>query len=254
MFIARLRGHKFPLTPRFWSPFLFLGFFFNVAPFILLTAGQQYITSGIASILNATIPIFTALLAHFAFADERLNRLKGLGLFAGASGIAVLFGWDALKHFSLSNLGQIYVLLACLCQAFCIVCSRRFVVQHPPLVSAAATMLCAALFALPMVFFFEGMPTIHFSLKVWGAVLYLGFIATGVAYMLYYFLIGGIGAARTSLVTFMVAPFAIVFSWLMLGETLPPTAYPGMALIFTGLVCMDERVQRRLVKPLGIRE
>lgn len=243
MIIALLRGHRFPLTVQFWSPFMVLALFFNVIPFILIANGQTHIEAGLASILNATTPIFTAVLAHFAFVNERLNTLKVVGLIIGLSGVGVLFGLDAFARFSWHNYGQLLVILAGCCYAFAGVFAKRFTLNYPILKSTAAMLLCSAGLAFLVTLGAEGWPQLAQSAAVWGALGFMSLFGTALAFVLYYFLIGRMGATGVSLVTFIVPPIAIFLGWLVLHEQLALNAYVGMFLIFTGLICMDERVQ-----------
>ena len=243
MFLALLRGHRFPLTLRFWSPFIVLALFFNVIPFILISTGQTYIEAGLASILNATTPIFTAVLAHFVFTNERLNALKVVGLIVGISGVGVLFGLDAFAKFSLRNYGQLLVILGASCYAFAGVFAKQFTLDYPILKSTAAMLLCSALITFCVTLWFEGWPQLAQSAEVWGALGFMSLVGTALAFVLYYFLIGRMGATGVSLVTFIAPPIAIFLSWLVLNEQLALNAYVGMLLIFIGLACMDQRAQ-----------
>ncbi len=256
MVLALIMGHRFPLRFKFWFPFIILGIFFNLAPFLLIATGQKYIEAGLASILNATTPIFTGALAHFVFASERLNLLKVFGLLLGLFGISILFGIDALTNFDPRNFGQLLILLAGCCYAFSGVFAKKFVMNYSVIKTTAAMLFCSGMLSFFVSLFIAGPPQLARTAEVWGALMFMSFGGTAAAYVLYYLLMRKMGATGVSLVTFIVPPIAIFVSWVLLRETLGLNAYAGMAVIFLSLVCMDARVQKfysRLREGAGVR-
>ena len=105
--VVLMRGLAFPSRLSEWWPYFVMGVGNNIIPFILISWGETQITSGLASILNATTPIFTAIVAHFATRDERFSANKLLGIALGFAGIVVLVGPDAARGLNLTSLAQL---------------------------------------------------------------------------------------------------------------------------------------------------
>ena len=240
-----------PATLSAWTPFLLLGFLNNVVPFSLILWGQQEIGAGLASILNATTPVFTVLVAHVALADERLTPGKGVGVLLGLLGVAVLVGLDAL-----SGLGQnVFAPLACLGAALsyglAATYARRFR-GTPPLAVATGQLTASSLILLPAILLIDAPWTLPMpgAATIW-SVLALGTASTALAYILYFRIIRTAGATNGALVTLLVPVSAILLGATLLGERLALTDILGMALIGLGLAAIDGRPWQFLRERLG---
>ncbi|WP_424932506.1 DMT family transporter [Amaricoccus macauensis] len=228
-----------------------MGFLNNFVPFSLIFWAQTQIPSGLASILNATTPIFSIIIAHFALADERMAPGKAVGILFGFLGVVVLFGPAALGGgLGAAALGMLACLGAALSYGFASAYGRRFreMGLRAPQVAfgqlAATTLLMAPValltdspFGLPM----PGPRTI-------GAVLALGLLSTAVAFVVYFRLLARAGAVNTVLVTLLVPVSAILLGRVFLDEALAPRHFAGMALIGLGLLAIDGRVFRLLTR------
>lgn len=181
-----LRRLPVPRAPRIWAGFLIMGAINNVLPFFLITWGQQHIASGLASILNASTAIFGVLVAALLFADERLTARKGAGVALGFCGVALVIGPAALAGFSLSSLGQLALIGSSLSYAFAGAFGRRAFAGIAPEVAAAGVLSGATLLAIPWMVFADGLPSALLSPAALWPMLYLGCMATGLAYLLYY--------------------------------------------------------------------
>ena len=242
--LTLIMGYRFPSSVKFWSRFALLGFFGHVLPFCLISLGQQYIEAGLSSILIATTPIFTALLAHFISGNEPMHLLKGLGLLCGFFGVVTIFGLDAATSFDWRNIGQFYVLLAALCYAIAFIFAKKYSEGINAFVSTAAMLICSSVTMFIVVFLGQESFQYARSWEVWTALLVMSGGGTGIAYIIYYYLLSHMHATNVSLVTFIVPPMAVFIGWLFLHEIFAGKIYIGMGLILLSLLLIDSRMKR----------
>ena len=243
-----LTGRSLPFESRTILPFLTLALLNNAIPFSLFAWGQQHIASGLASILNATTPLWAVLVAHLFTADEKATPLKVLGVAVGFSGVALMIGGDLLLGLADADLlAQLACLGATLCYALAGVHARRFrVMGVSPMSVSAGQLTAAAIVMLPLVLLFEtpwnaGAPTAG----AWAAILALALFSTTFAYILYFRLIDTAGATNAILVTFLIPATAILLGAMFLGEALALRHFLGMGLIGVGLAAIDGRLFAR---------
>ncbi len=236
-----------PSGGRWLMSCLFLGLFNNIIPFCLIVWGQTHIPSGLAGILNASNVIFSVGLAALIFRDERLTAHKSIGIVLGLAGVALTIGPGVLHDLDLTSLGQIAILGASLSYALSSIYSRHALRDVRPEVVAAGMLTVSSLAMIPAAIWVEGVPTFDYSLKTWGAVLYISLLSSAFAYILFYRVLQTAGAGNVSLVTLMIAPVAVVLGALTYNEALPPAAYLGLALLALGMLVIDGRIFR--VKP-----
>src|SRR5689334_20057604 len=148
--LARLTGVALPDRLAAWRPYVVMGLLNNAIPSGLISWGQTHIPSGLAAILNATTPLFTVLVAHWATADEKLNTARLVGVAAGLAGVTVMIGPDMLRALGADVLGQLACLLAAVSYAFAGVYGRRFR-GEPPLRVAAGQLAGSTLLLAPVV-------------------------------------------------------------------------------------------------------
>lgn len=235
----------FPLAQ--WKRFLLLGFLNNVAPFVLIAWGETRIASGLASILNATTPIFTVLVAHWWTEDERLSLNKIAGILCGFAGVIVLIGPAALgSGEGVSAWGELAVLAAALVYGFGGTYGRRFR-GTPPLQVAAGQTTAASLVLLPMAVVIDRPWEVPApGLPVWAAWIAIALISTALAYVVFYKLLATAGVTNIVLVTLLLPVNALWLGALFLGETITSRALAGMVLICLGLAAIDGRLFSRL--------
>jgi drug/metabolite transporter (DMT)-like permease len=242
----RLRGDTLPTSPRIWGMFLILGLLNNALPFVLFAFAQVKITSGLASILNATTPLWGVLVAHLFTRDERATPPRIAGVLLGFSGVAVMIGTGA--HLGGEAVAILMCLAATLSYAFAAVYARRFrPLGIPPLTVATGQLIGASLLLLPFSLALERPWAIAPpSAATWAAIAGFALICTSLAYWLYFRLLASAGATNALLVTFLIPVTAILLGALVLGEALAPRHYAGMALIALGLAAIDGRPLRIL--------
>ena len=239
----RLTGKRLPTGWTPWLAFAMMGILNNVIPFSLIAWGQVHIASGLASILNATAPLFTVLVAHYATSDERMTPARITGVVIGFLGVVVMIGIDVLADVSGDLLAQLAVLVASLGYAMSSVYARRFkTLGIRPLNAAAGQMISAAAIMIPLALVFDqpwtnAMP----SPGVLGSLFGLAFLSTFVAYIIYYRIVATAGSVNLMLVTFLVPVSAIILGTSLLGERLAFNHVVGMAAIGLGLAVLDGR-------------
>jgi drug/metabolite transporter (DMT)-like permease len=245
-------GRRMPREASAWRPFLVMGALNNLMPFSLIFWGQTEITGGLASILNATTPLFTVVLAHFLTRDERITPSRLASLMLGIGGVAVMIGPEALHGLSLHLLAQIAVLGAALSYACAGIYGRRFKGQSP-LVTAAGQVSATTVMMLPVALALDQPWAGHApGLSTWAAILGLALVSTALAYILYFRILATAGATNLLLVTFLIPVSAILLGAAILGERLDFEQVIGMILVGLGLAAIDGRPVRflgRMVRP-----
>lgn len=236
-----LKGYRLPVRAADWRALAVMGILNNALPFSLIMWGQTSIEGGLASILNATTPLFTFVLAHWLTADEKMSRRGLAGIGIGFCGAVVLVGPDALGGLDLRSLGQFAVFGAAFCYACSAIFGRRL--RHlPPAVSAAGMTAAASLALLPLALVFEQPWTARPDAATWGSLLAIGLVSTAAAYILYFRILASAGATNLLLVTYLVPVSALLFGIMILGEEISLGAILGMVLIFAGLAVIDGRL------------
>ena len=200
-------------------------------PFVLISAGEEEISSSLAGILVASAPLFTALLAIWVDHEERSQGLRMAGVLVGFAGVALLLGVD-LGGSGSALLGGLAVVLASLGYAV-----GGFLVKHrlagvAPVGMSAAVMVASAIFLLPPAILTA--PQSAPGLGPASAVTALGVLGTGIAFVIFYGLITSIGPARAFLVTYIAPGFAVVYGALLLSEQVTVGTLAGLALILCG--------------------
>ena len=246
-------GQTLPASGAAWRAFAIMGLLNNVIPFSLIVWGQSHIPSGLASILNATTPLFTIVVAHFMTQDEKATGTRLIGVVVGFIGVAVMVGGAALSAFGVAVLAQIAVLLATVSYAFSAVFGRRFrTLSLTPVQTAAGMVSASSLILLPVVLVVDQ----PFSLPIPStgallAILALAVMSTALAYILFFRILSTAGATNLLLVTFLIPVSAIGLGVMLLGESLLPKHFAGMALIGIGFAILDGRPGAWLTKHLS---
>ena len=250
------KGQKLGLPREVWGSIVLLAVLNNALPFTLFGWGQTHIASGLASILNATTPIWGVVVAHVLTRDERMTPRKLAGVLLGFGGVATMIGPSLLASLGSSALAQLACVTASLSYALAAVWARRFrKLGVSPLSVTTGQLTAGALIMLPMAMIVDQPWTHAFPpLTAWGAITALALLCTAFGYVLYFRLIETSGATNALLVTLLVPPVAIVLGALFLSETLAPQDFIGLGLIALGLAAIDGRLLsllsgRRLPRP-----
>jgi drug/metabolite transporter (DMT)-like permease len=222
------------LLRQHWRALLVVGVLSSALPFGLYAYALTFITTGLSAILNATTPMFAALVAWIWLRDG-LGVWRSLGLALGFAGVIVL-AWDQASFKATGGMGPLLAVLACLgaCMSYAVAASytRLHLSQVPPLVTATGSQIGASVaLALPAAFTW---PTQAPSATAWLAVLVVGVFCTGLAYLLFYRLIARGSPSRTMTVGYLIPLFAVVYGVLLLDEQLTPAMVTGGLVILLG--------------------
>lgn len=239
LLVLAIRRAGQAMAPRtVWPALAVMGLLNNLVPFTLFLVAQGQITGALASVLNATTPLFTVLVAHVATADERLTPVKAAGVGLGFAGVVVMMAGEDLR-------GALPAMLACLGAALSYglagVWGRRFRAAGVSPLQTAAGMLTASSVMLAPVWLLVDRP---WALALPGAVpvaavLALAALSTALAYLIFFRVLGRAGATAISLVTFLIPFSAAGLGWLVLGERLGAPHLAGLALILGGLALIE---------------
>ncbi len=222
---------------RYWRLGLAIGIVNNVLPFLLISWGETTVASGVASILNATTPLFTVLLAHFwaGPGGEALSWRRGAGVLVGFLGVGVLVGPEAFQIGGggvSRTLGELAVVIAAAAYGVGALMSKRYTGSAQ--LVGPFTMQSAALVVMLPVALLWSPPARLPSLAALGSMAELGILGTALAYLLYFRLINTVGPARTTLVTYLVPCTALIWGAVFLGEQVSWNALAGLLLVLLG--------------------
>jgi drug/metabolite transporter (DMT)-like permease len=257
LLILKLTGQKMPADRRVWAAFFGMGLLNNVIPFSLIVGGQQHIASGVASILNASTPLFTVIFAHFLTSDEKMTGGRFAGVLIGFVGVAVMIGVDALQTLGSNVAAQLMCLAAAISYACAGIFGRRFRAMNvAPICTAAGQVVASSVMLIPFMLIIDRPWMLPLpSMAAIAAMVGVAVLSTALAYVLYFRILATAGATNLLLVTFLIPISAIVLGILFLNETLLPKHMIGMALIGFGLMAIDGRpwrlVRNLRGKPLG---
>ena len=215
-----------------------------VVPWILIAWGELHISSGLASILNATTTLWTAVLIYWVVPSERPSLLNYAGVLLGFGGVVVLVLPELTAHgISGSFIGAMAVVGAALSYAVNALYQRRKMRNVSVFEVSIGQLAATVIFAIPIAA--PTLPQLHIRPLSAAAVLTLGALATGVAYLLYYYVMNSLGAVRAAGVTLLVPISAVLYGAILLKESVSATTLAGMAIILAGIVLTNVRRQPR---------
>ena len=241
-------------SPRgLWLAFFAMGALNNAIPFTLIVWGQTRIGSGLASILNATTPLFTVIFAHWLTHDEPMTPARFTGVIFGLLGVVVMIGARTIEQLGLEVAAQLAVVGAAISYAFAGIFGRRFK-ETPPLMTAAGQLSASAIMMLPLVLFVDRPWDLAAPApQTWGAVFGLAVFSSALAYVIYFRILARAGPTNLLLVTFLVPVSALVLAITILGEALEARQVTGMVLIALGLAAIDGRPLAACLAVVGRR-
>jgi drug/metabolite transporter (DMT)-like permease len=234
MWVRRVR---FTAGPMIIAQVMALAVIANIAPFFLIAWGEEHIDSGLASVLNSTMPIFTAVIAAALLSEERFTIARLVGLLLGFAGVVVLTEGKITNVTDANVLGQLAVIGAAACYGLGSVISRQLLRSVGPLELSALQVALGAVIAAPLVAVFAGAPKYgDLSLGAALSLLVLGVMGTGFGYIAYLWLIEVTGSVRASLVTYLVPIVGLILGWLVLDERIGLNILLGATLIIIGVI------------------
>jgi drug/metabolite transporter (DMT)-like permease len=241
----KLTGKNLPLSFSAWRSFAIMAVFNNIIPFTLIVWGQTHIQSGLASILNASTPIFSVIINHYFTRDEYITPNRLIGVIIGWIGVALLIGIESLRGLGSNVYGQLAILGAALSYAIAAAYGRKFKQTQPSVVSTGM-LICSSIIMIPLVFIFESPFSYIPSTTSLVALISLGIFSTSLAYIIYFHVLAKAGATNILLVTFLIPINAIILGTLILGERIAWNGFAGLALILIGLSAIDGRLFQKI--------
>lgn len=239
-----LRGKRelYTILAQRWRTFLVLGLLNNAIPFTLLFFGQTQMGAGLASILNATTPLWTVIIANIVTDDEKMTVPKIVGCLLGLAGMLLLIGPSAISGFGAPVWAQLAIILAAISYGFAVIYAKRFK-GTPPVVTATGQLTASSLIMLPVILLVDQPWTLEMPpVRILLVILSLAVLSTSIAYILYFRIVSSAGATNASLVTLLVPPSAILLGVIFLGERMTLVSLGGLALIALGLLTIDGRL------------
>lgn len=228
-----------------WRSYLFLGIFNIALPFVLITWSEHTITSGMASILNSTVPFFTIIIVPFFVQEESWTFLKIAGLVVGFIGVIVLASNKIAEGSGGFQWGSLLVLAASLSYAAAAVFARTVTYGSEPAALAFGQSIFANLVLWPAAFLLEGPLRLPQLPMTWLAILWLGIMATAIGTFFFYSLINTVGATRTTLTTYIFPLVGVILGAVFLKEELRWTVLGGGALVIAGVAIVNARFKRQ---------
>ena len=239
------RGKRLPRDKRSWFALAIMGLLNNAIPFSAIVFGQQYITGGLAAILNSTTAFFGVMLAGLFFKDERLTLRRLIGVIMGIIGVAIIIGMDVLSHLSLTSIGQLLIIVSSISYAFAGIWGRLQVKNLGVEVTATGMLISSSVWMLILATMVEGFPLEALSLRSTAAILTFSVVCTAIAYLLYFAILSAAGAANLTLVTIIIPPFALMLDAFALGEWVTGQQLLGFAIIASGLLVISGKLKFR---------
>jgi drug/metabolite transporter (DMT)-like permease len=241
--VVRLRGIALPSSPAIWLHLLVQSLVNLVLPFLLISWGEQHVSSGLASILTTTAPLFAFMIAALTGHAAR-GAGQGLGLASGFAGVILIIGAGALSELGGPKLASQLALVGA---GFCYGSSSnygRVFRSISPVAVGAGTLLWATLLTVPLSLAVDRPWTLQPSAESVGALLLLGVLSTALAFSIYFRLLGTLGTVGTSTVGYLRVGFGVILGILFLGEHLTLASASGLALIVLGVAGINGQLDR----------
>lgn len=232
---------------RWWWVYAFVGFFNVAFPFVLISWAETHISSGLASILNSTVPLFTMVIASFFYKEDRITLARGIGLAVGFSGVLILSYTKLEGNSEYQTLGIIAMLVAACAYGASTIFARR----ADKLVTADehsfGQMLAGLVFITPAMLITNNPVTLPHIPTTWAALAWLGLIGSFISPVLWFAMIYDIGPSRTSMVTYMFPLVGVLLGIIFLNESLNWQIYIGGLLVLAGIYIVNSKRFSKLI-------
>jgi drug/metabolite transporter (DMT)-like permease len=250
--VVAARRPAWPRHVRTWLTLAILGTTNAFIPFWLISWGEQFIDSAVASILNGTMPLFTVVIAHLALSDDRITPSRLVGLLTGFLGVVVLMSRGLEPEgFRGSVLGQGAVLLAAMSYAFSAVYARRNLRQVDPLLQASVPVAFAGSLAWLTAVALESPLVLPRLPLTWFALAWLGLLGSCLAYLLYFHLLHSLGPTRASMVTYVFPVVGVFLGVIFLKERVDWHLVVGAGLVATSIAVVNRRPRAVRAEAVG---
>lgn len=242
--VIRWRGLRLPRDRRTWGRFLVQACLNSVVPFTLIAWAQQTTDAGLATILNATTPIFAFLLTVLVVRHEAVTGRKLFGVAAGLAGICLIVGVEALGGLGRELLAQLAIVAASVCYAGAAIFGKGFK-DLDPMMPAAGSLICGAFVLVPASLLVDQPWRLEPSSASVLALMALAVVSTALAFVIYFRLVQTLGSVGTTAQSYLRVPIGVAIGMVFLGETLSPTAWIGLGCVVAGVIAMTLPARRR---------
>jgi drug/metabolite transporter (DMT)-like permease len=239
--VALFTRPEWPRRRQVWLSLALLGIINNAIPYSLISWGEQYIDSSVAAVLNSTTPLFTMIIAHRFLTDDRMTSRRIFSLLMGFAGVFILLSKDLTAGFHGSLAGQLAVLLASVSYAISSVFARRTTKGLDQTIQAIVPLIGADVLMWSLASAVDAPITLPAIRLTWVAILWLGVMGTGLAFLLYFYLLHSVGPTRTALVTYVFPLVAVILGVVFLNESLDWQLAAGAVLIIASVVLVNRR-------------
>ncbi|MFD1626079.1 DMT family transporter [Azospirillum griseum] len=237
LLVIQARGLSMPLDARIWAGFLAQAGLNSVLPFTLIAWAERTVDAGMATILNATTPIFTFLLTVCLTRHETVTARKAVGVVAGIVGTGLIIGLEAFSGLGQQLGAQLALVAATVCYAGAAIFGKRFH-DLDPMLPAAGSLLCGAMILIPISLVIDAPWTLTPSSQSIAALVALSVASTALAFTIYFRLVKTLGSVGTTAQAYMRVPIGVALGVLFLGETLTASAWAGFACVVVGVAAM----------------
>ena len=238
-----IKGIALPKDGRTWLALAVMGLLNNAIPFSAIVFGQQYITGGMASILNSTTAFFGVMLSGIFLKEEAITMSKVIGVIMGILGVIIIMGFDTLSSLSLTNIGQILIIVSSISYAFASIWGKFQVKNLGVEVTATGMLITSSVWMFILATMVEGLPFEALSIRSTLSLMTFAILCTSVAYLLYFAILKQAGAANLTLVTIIIPPFALILDAVALGEMVSLQELIGFVIISLGLLVISGKLR-----------
>jgi drug/metabolite transporter (DMT)-like permease len=234
-----LRRPELPTKRSTWLTLIVVGVTNTAAPFVLISWGELYIDSGVAAILNASVPLFTTILAHFMLSDDKINWQRVVGLPLGFIGIIMIVIRDNALGEQSRLMGEVAVLAAAVLYAISAILIRRTTEQIDPVVRSLVPLAAADGLLWIVTPLAESPVNLPQQINTWLAILWLGVLGTFLAYLIYFYLVHSVGPTRATMVTYTFPVVGVVLGVIFLHEVLDLNIVLGGSLVLGSIILVN---------------
>jgi drug/metabolite transporter (DMT)-like permease len=239
LLVITFMGKRLPTDLKTWIGLAIMGLLNNAIPFSAIVYGQQYISGGLASILNSSTAFFGVILSGILLSDERMTGQRVTGVIIGILGVAIVVGIENLAGLSAdlspASFGQMLIIVASISYAFASIWGKLRVKKLGVEITATGMLITSAVWMFILATFIEGFPIEALSLRSSVSVAILAVICTAIAYLLYFKVLAMSGAGNLMLVTIIIPPFALILDALA-PKSLAPALVSGQEMLGFGVI------------------
>ena len=241
LFILLIKQVKVTLNVSLIFNLFIMAMLNNVLPFLLIAYGQQSVTGGLASILNANTSLLTILIAPFLIPSEKLSFNRVSGAIIGIFGVIIAVGYENIFQIYENNLGKYLILLATLSYALASVWAKLRLDGVPALISATGMLTGSAIILTPFAFFYNFDELANLSFSAFSMSALFAILCSVLAYIIYFKILESAGASNLLVCTVIIPPSAILLNLLFLNQAVSQSEIIGLLIIVAGLIVLDGR-------------